>query len=84
MRLTTLLTIGLGAAAGYAAVRVLLETEALPEQTPGPLREPLERVAARLRRARARVSAAIDEANEERAEAERELHAAYLERVGRS
>ncbi len=83
MRLTTVVMIGLGAAAGYATVRALLDHESLTERAPGPLGGPVGGVASRLRDARTRVAEAIVEAGEARAEAERELTADYRERSGR-
>ncbi len=83
MRLTTVVMIGLGAAAGYAAVRALLDNESLAERAPGPLGGAVSGVTASLQRARTRVAEAIVEADDARAEAERELTADYRERSGR-
>ena len=82
MRLTTFVMIGLGAAAGYAVVRALLDHESLAERAPGPLGGAVAGATASLQRARARVAEAIVEAAEARAEAEQELTAEYRERSG--
>ncbi len=82
MRLMTVVMIGLGAAAGYAAVRVLLDNESLAERAPGPLGGAVAGATASLQRARVRVAAAIIEGDAARVQAERELTAEYRERSG--
>ena len=84
MRLVTLATLALGVAAGYMGARSLMERDtALPEELPSPVRESLERAQARLRRARSDAAEMLAEAGRARAEAERDLTADYLRRVGR-
>ena len=83
MRLTTLATMALGAAAGYVGARTLLDRESLPEQLPAAVRDPLERAGARLRRARADAMGVLTEVEQARAAAEQELTEDFLRRVGR-
>ena len=83
MRLTTLATMALGAAAGYVGARTLLDRESLPEQLPAAVRDPLERAGARLRRARADAMEVLTEVEQARAAAEQELTEDFLRRVGR-
>lgn len=84
MRLGTLATIAIGAAAGYLGARALMEREALPERLPAPLRDPLERAGARLRRASEEAQMLLDELEQVRHAIEQELTDDYLRRVGRS
>ncbi len=84
MRLTTLATMALAAAAGYLGARTLLDRESLPEQLPEAVRERLERAGARLRRARTDAIEVLTEVEQTRATAERELTEDFLRRVGRS
>ena len=83
MRLITLGTFVLAAAAGYVGARRLLEGE-VPSAAPGPLRDPLLSARSRLRRLRDETVEALAAAGERRDEAERELYADYFSRTGRS
>ena len=87
MRLATLATMMIGAAAGYFGARTLMDSnrlpEQLPEQLPRPLRERLESARTRLRRARSDAMEVLAEVEQVRAAAEQELTEDYLRRVGR-
>jgi hypothetical protein len=67
----------LGAAAGFAAARLLMERE-LPEQLPPPVREGAERARSMLLRGQQHVREAIEAGRAESARKERELTAEYL------
>ena len=77
-----LIIVALGAAAGFAAARVLLDRD-LPERVPGPLREGAERAQSALRRARAHAREALDAAQEESARKQRELMAEHRRKAKR-
>jgi len=84
MRLATLATIAIGAAAGYLGARTLIEREALTERLPAPLRDALERAGARLRRASEEAQLLLNELEQVRHAAVQELTDDHLRRVGRS
>ena len=84
MRLVTLVTLALGAAAGYLGARTLMDLHALPEQLPPPLRERLERAQTCLRRARSDAMEVLVEVERTRAASERQLREDYLRRVVRA
>jgi hypothetical protein len=84
MRLSTVLAIGTGAAAAYTASRRLLQRDDAPDELPEPLRPAATAAQRRLRGWRGDLTAAITDAREEEATAERELYQDYLRRVGRS
>jgi hypothetical protein len=72
-----MLLLALGAAAGFAAARVLLERD-LPERLPPPARQGAERARSVLVQARNLVREAIDAGAEESMRKQRELTAEYL------
>lgn len=84
MKLVSLLTLGAAAAGGFAAARKLLGRDEAPQGLPERLQKPVDRAHSRLVRMRERAAEALDAGREERDLAERELHAAYLARTGRT
>lgn len=83
MKFTTVLVINAAAIGSYMAARHLLEDDTDLEHLPTAARNPLQTAQARLRRARRRARAAIEDARRERDAAERELLARYRSRAHR-
>lgn len=84
MRLRTLGTVAIGAAAGYIGARSLMDRPSVSKQIPRPLRERLENLGERLRQAREETLAVRAEMEQVRYDAEEELTAEYLKRAGRT
>lgn len=84
MKLVSLLTLGAAAAGGFAGARALLRRDEAPQGLPEPVQKRVDRVHGRLVRLRERAADALAAGREERDLAERELHAAYLARTGRT
>ena len=83
MKLISMLVLGAAAAGGFVASRALLGRPEPPQGFPRPLQERVDAAHARLHRARARAAEAMAAGREERAQAEREMNADYLQRTGR-
>jgi hypothetical protein len=84
MKLVSLLVLGAAAAGGFFASKSLLRRPEPPQGLPEPLQAKVDSAHARLHRVRDRAAEGFAAGREERAAAERELHAEYLERTGRS
>lgn len=78
-----ILLLAIGAAAGYAAARALLDRDALPATLPAPVHPWAERAQRQLRGWRTLAIDAIHEGRVARDEAARDLHADYLHRTHR-
>jgi hypothetical protein len=84
MKLVSLFVLGAGAAAGFAGSHNLLGRAEPPQGLPGPLQSRVDALHARLHHARRIAAEALAAGREERDAAERELHADYLLRTGRT
>lgn len=84
MKFSTIVKLGLAAAAGFVGARTLIAREQLPQEIPPAVRGPLEHAGARLRAARTGATGVLVEVERTRAAAEQELTADYLRRQGRT
>ena len=83
LRFSTVLAIGTGAAAAFTAAKRLMDRDDAIEELPAGLQEPASRAQSFLVQSRGHLTHAMNEASEERASAEVELHREYLRKAGR-
>lgn len=84
MKLVSLLILGAAAVGGFAGAKALLGRDEAPQRLPARAQKPVDAAHSRLHRMKGLAAEALEAGREERAAAERELHAEYLMRAGRT